>query len=428
MGEEQPDLGLIDGLFRHQYGRLVAGLTRVFGPARIDLVEDVVQEALLRACRSWPFRGVPEHPERWLLRVARNIAVDLIRRDRLNARAEDELRGWAEHGGAMPQPELPAGGELVDDSLRMIFTCCHPLLSPEASVALTLKTLCGFGVSEIARGLLLKEATVAQRLSRAKAKLQADGVEFAMPAPNHLPARLDAVMAVLYLVFNEGYSAHRGDDLVRHELVAEAIRLTRLLLEVEQTRLPKTHALMALLLLQASRIPARLDEGGELLTLAAQDRARWDRAAIGEGFAHLQAAAQGDELTSYHVEAAIASCHAAAPSHQATDWPAILRHYDLLVTLRDAPVQWLNRAVAVAKVRGVDEGLRELDALAGRAELRGYHLLPATRGMLLWQGGAHAAAAQCFHEALGLAGTEPERQLLRRRAEACARGEAAELL
>ena len=195
MGEEQPDLGLIDGLFRHQYGRLVAGLTRVFGPARIDLVEDVVQEALLRACRSWPFRGVPEHPERWLLRVARNIAVDLIRRDRLNARAEDELRGWAEHGGAMPQPELPAGGELVDDSLRMIFTCCHPLLSPEASVALTLKTLCGFGVSEIARGLLLKEATVAQRLSRAKAKLQADGVEFAMPAPNHLPARLDAVMA-----------------------------------------------------------------------------------------------------------------------------------------------------------------------------------------------------------------------------------------
>ena len=333
---------LIEHVFRRHYGRMVAGLTRVFGPAQLDLVEDVVQEALLRAVKLWPFQGVPDDPAAWLVRVARNLALDATRRRATARREEEQLRHWAESAAHAAARPAPAPDEVRDDQLRMIFTCCHPALSPESRVALTLKTLCGFGVGEIASALLSKEATIAQRLTRAKAQLQRAAIDFAVPRSEELGARLDGVLEVVYLVFNEGYRAHRGEDLVRTELIGEAIRLAQLLLGMPQTAQPAVHALLALMLLHSARLPARTDAGGDLLTLALQDRRRWDRALLNRGFAHFARSIGGPELTPLHVEAAIASAHASAASYAATDWPTILRYYDQLLALQDSGLVRLN--------------------------------------------------------------------------------------
>ncbi len=413
---------LVDHLFRHQYGRMVAGLTRVFGSDYLDLVEDVVQEALLRALRAWPFEGIPREPEAWLVQVARNLALDALRHKKMTERKQAQLDSWADAAGrAHIGEELPA--EVADDTLSMMFMCCHPSLAASARVALTLKTLCGFGVDEIARALLAKEATVAQGLTRAKARLQREVVAFSVPPAHELPARLDSVLDVLYLLFNAGYSAAKGENMVREDLVREAMRLVALLLSMPSTAMPKVHALASLLHFQAARLPARIDAVGEPLTLPQQDRARWDRTAIAAGFAHFERSLDGAELTSYHVEAAIASCHAAAPSYADTDWCAILRRFDQLVQIADSPVVRLNRAVAVAKVHGVAPALVELDALDDR--LTGYYLLPATRAQLLWASGELPAAAKAFAAALRCACSVPERAFLQRRLLACERGETA---
>jgi RNA polymerase sigma-70 factor (ECF subfamily) len=415
---------LIEHVFRRHYGRMVAGLTRVFGPGQLDLVEDVVQEALLRAVKLWPFQGVPDDPAAWLVRVARHLALDATRRRATARREEERLRHWAEHAAEAAARPAPAPDEVRDDQLRMIFTCCHPALSPESRVALTLKTLCGFGVGEIASALLSKETTIAQRLTRAKAQLQR-GVDFAVPRNEELGARLDGVLEVLYLLFNEGYRAHRGEDLVRPDLIGEAIRLAQLLLEMQQTAQPAVHALLALMLLHAARLPARVGAGGELLTLALQDRSRWDRALLRRGFAHFARSIGGPELTPLHVQAAIASAHASAPTYAATDWPTILRYYDQLLALQDSGLVRLNRAVAVAKVHGPRAALAEVEGLAADPALRDYMLLPATRAQLLWAAGEHTAAAASLRDALQRECSAPERALLLRRLLACDAGEAA---
>lgn len=412
--------GLVEHLFRHRYGEMVAGLVRVLGPERLDLVEDVVQEALLRALRNWPVEGVPDRPEAWVFRVARNLAVDALRRRRIAARAEDELGRWAATAGGTA--EAPDG--VADDTLRMIFACSHPALPPDARVPLVLKTVCGFDVPAIAAALLAKEATVAQRLSRAKERLRLGRVAFEVPAEAELPVRLHGVLEVLYLVFNEGWRAHRGEDLVRADLVQEAVRLCGLLLEQPATARPEVHALLALMLLLGARLPARTDDLGELLTLAQQDRSRWDRRWLLAGLHHFRSSLQGDELTAYHVEAAIASRHAAAPSYAATDWPAILHDYDRLLELHDSPVVRLNRAVAVAKVQGPDAGIEALAAIDGHGALRDYFLLPATRAWFEWTADRREAAAASLEQALSLPCSEPERRLLQRRLLACRRGEA----
>ncbi len=414
---------LIDHLFRHHYGRMVAGLTRVFGPERLDLVEDVVQEALLRAMRVWPYQGVPDQPDAWLTRVARNLALDAVRHRAMARRVEEQLRAWAPGDGAALDDSAP--DEVADDALRMIFTCCHPALTPDSRVALTLKTLCGFGVSEIASALLSKEATVAQRLSRAKATLQRERVDFEVPGPAELGNRLDSVLEVVYLMFNEGYRVHRGEDLVRPDLIHEAIRLAGLLLEMPETTRPKVHALIALMLFLGARLPARTDAFGEPLTLALQDRSLWDRQWLGLGFYHFEKSIGGRELSAYHAEAAIASCHAAAPTYEETDWPTILARYDVLLQAQSSPIVRLNRAVAVAKVHGLEAGLAETDELAHHPSLQNYFLLPATRAQLLWAGGDHGAAAAALETALGMSCSEPERQFLERRLEACRAGEPA---
>jgi RNA polymerase sigma-70 factor (ECF subfamily) len=410
---------LIEHLFREQYGRMVAGLTRVFGPQQLDLVEDIVAEAMLRALKTWPFEGTPDDPRAWLVRVARNLGLDALRRRATAARKLDELRRW--------EAAAPAAGEqeIADDTLRMMFTCCHPALAAHEQVALTLKTLCGFGVSEIAAALLAKEATIAQRLSRAKARLQRERVAFDVPAGEELGERLTAVLDVLYLLFNEGYRAHRGDEVVRGELVHEAIRLGAELLKLPATAQPRVHALLALMYLLGARLPARLGGGGEILTLAEQDRSLWDRRWLAAGAEHFRRAMQGAAVTALHTEAAIAACHAAAPRYADTDWSAILARYDELLALAPSPIVRLNRAVALAKVRGVAAGLAEVEALGDEPALRAYALLPATRALLEWHVGRRAAAAASFAAALALGCTQPERALLERRLRECEAGAAA---
>ncbi|MDP9374168.1 MAG: sigma-70 family RNA polymerase sigma factor [Chloroflexota bacterium] len=414
--------GLVDGLFRRQAGQVVATLTRIFGPQHLDLVEDVVQDTLIKALRQWPYRGIPDNPGGWIMRVAKNGALDALRRERsLRDRGEAIARLLAERPGGDGPADDALDSELRDDQLRMMFTCCHPALSREARVALTLKTLGGFGVPEIARAFLASENAIAQRLVRAKRLLREGVIPPVVPDAGELPARLDSVLDVLYLLYNEGYGAHSGEELIRHELCAEAIRLTDLLARHPAGDRPKVHALLALMLLQASRLPARLDAGGDLLLLEDQDRARWDRRMIALGLQALARSATGDELTEYHLQAEIAARHAVAPSYTATDWPRILDAYDALVRLTPSPVVALNRAVAVAMVRGPRAGLAEVARVraAGGGTIDGYYLLHATAAELHRRAGDPGGGRDGFERALRLVATGPERRFLTRKLREC---------
>lgn len=412
---------LVDHLFRHRAGEMVAALTRIFGSDHLDLAEEVVQEALVSALQHWPYHGVPENPGGWLVTVARNRALDVLRRRASFRSKEPEIAAWAERARRVAAGDTTGHGpdEIRDDQLRLMFTCCHEAVAREARVALTLKTLGGFGIPEIARAFLCEEGTVAQRIVRAKRTIREAHVRFEMPPPEHLPRRLDSVLETLYLMFNEGFGASDGPDLVRADLVREAIRLAGLLLECPETAQPRVHALLALMLLQGARLAARVGDGGELILLEHQDRTRWDPRMIAAGYHHLQAAKGGPELTEYHLQAGIASCHAMAPTFEATNWAQILTYYDLLIAINPSPVVSLNRAVAVALVRGLDAGMQELDALEGHPLLRQYYLLPATRGELLLRLARPAEAAECFRRALAIARCEPERDFLEKKLAAC---------
>jgi RNA polymerase sigma-70 factor (ECF subfamily) len=313
----------------------------------------------------------------------------------------------------------PLDEEFADDQLAMMFACCHPVLPAEARVALTLKSVGGFGVAEIARAFLTSEATIAQRLVRAKRRLVEARATLAVPAPAELPKRLGSVLQVIYLLFNEGYTAHQGEDLVRQDLCAEAIRLGSLLLTRPETAPPKVHALLALMLLQASRLPARQDAEGNLCLLAEQDRSLWDQGLLGAGLHHLERATMGDELTEYHLQAGIAACHASAPSYETTDWRQVLALYDQLVMVAPSPVASLNRAIALAMVEGPETGLQALHALEANPALHSYYLLPATRADLLLRLGRKAEAATGYRDALAHSCTEPERRFLMKQLARC---------
>lgn len=397
-----------EDFFRRTAGRLVSALTRILGPNRLDVAEEVVQEALVKALEIWPYRGIPANPSGWLFTVARHRALDRVRRE---ATLRRKLEAWP--------PEGPGSGRRAgeDDELVMIFLCCHPVLPPAARLALTLKTVGGFSVDEIAAALLSRRATVAQQLVRAKRWIRRRNIRLEVPEPDALTTRLDSVLAALYLLFTEGYGAHQGEHLVRGALCGEAIRLGRMLAAAPPTDLPAVHALLALMLFQASRLPARVDGAGDLLLLTEQDRARWDRAAIREGFAHLERSAAGTVVTAYHVEAAIAACHAATVDGAPTDWPRVLALYDELLALAPSPVVALNRAVALAMVHGPRAGIRALRALRGERALARYHLLPAALGALWLRAGDPGRAARCYRQAVRWAGSEPERRFLARRLE-----------
>src|SRR5262245_32391864 len=348
---------LVEHLFRQQAGRLTARLTRVLGPAYLTLAEDAVQDAMVRALRSWPFDGIPDNAAGWLYTVAHHIAIDAVRRDRCFGDKTDAIVAEiAASGTTSDAGETDVDDQLRDDELRMIFMCCHPAIPRDASVALSLKTVGGFSVGEIARAFLADEAAIAQRIVRAKKQIRDRRLTLDLPIGNALGERLDAVLDVLYFMFNEGYAAHQGEELIRRDLCMEAIRLGRLIADTTFAT-PKAHALVALMALLAARFPARVDEAGDLVLLDDQNRALWDERLLALGFRHFDRSMNGDEVSAFHAQAAIAATQARALTPELMDWALILEFYDQLVAIDPSPVVALNRAVAVAKVRGAAEGL-----------------------------------------------------------------------
>jgi RNA polymerase sigma-70 factor (ECF subfamily) len=407
---------LVEHLFRHQAGQILATLTHVFGLENLDLAEEVVQEALLQALKQWPFQGIPDNPRAWLVRAARNKALDVLRRQASFRRKEDELeRRLKERQSRLGVADPPDARELEDEQLSMIFVCCDPALPADARVALTLKAVSGFSVAEIARAFLCEEATIAQRLVRAKRRIREAGIVLALPTQSEIPSRLESVLQVLYLLFNEGYGAHTGENLVREDVCGEAIRLAELLASRADTGLPQVHALLAIFYLQAARLGTRVDGEGNLLLLAEQERSEWDQAMLARGVEQLEQAARGDELSEYHLQAAIAAVHATSTSFVETDWPRLVHLYDQLWAMVPSPVVALNRAIAQSMVQGLESALASLDELSAEPAMKHYYLLPAVRADFLRRLGRSAEAAASYHEALAYSCTEPERRFLLRR-------------
>ena len=402
---------LLDHLFRRQAGRMVAHLTGVLGPAQIDLAEESVQDAMLRALGTWPYQGVPENPAAWLFRVAHNSAIDAIRRKRMLGDKTDAIVAELSRAGTAAHDEAGTEEQIRDDELRMIFMCCHPEISREASVALSLKTIGGFSVPEIARAFFAPEATTAQRIVRAKRQIRERRLRLELPSDTELAKRVDSVLEVLYLMFNEGYAAHYGEQLIRQELCAESLRLARLLASSSVSQ-PRVHALVALMAFQAARFHERVDKSGDLILLERQDRSRWDQGLIALGFHHFDKAIDGDEVSEYHVQAAIAATHARAADPESTNWPLILNLYDDLAAINPSPVVLLNRVVAVSKVEGAAAALRELEGLEDEPALLNYYLFLAVRGQLLLDLAKRMEAGACFRMALACRCSEPERRFL----------------
>jgi len=408
----------IETVIRLESARLIAGLARYTGD--IGLAEDLAQDAVVAALEKWPADGVPRNPGAWLMTVAKRRAIDLFRRNTELAKKYAEIGRVLAAEGESVQPDFDRAfaDDIDDDLLRLIFTACHPVLSIPARVALTLRLLGGLTTAEIARAYLVPEPTIAQRIVRAKKTLAQANVPFEVPAAGDRPARLSSVLEVIYLIFNEGYSATAGDDWMRPALCAEAVRLARVLAGLAPAE-PEVHGLAALLEIQASRIPARTDSAGAPVLLLDQDRARWDRLLISRGLAELQKALdQGGERGPYVLQASIAACHARAFRPEETDWPRIVALYDVLADVMPSPIVELNRAVAYSMAFGPQAGLDLVDQFAAEPALRGYHLLPSVRGDLLSKLGRIDEARAEFERAAELTSNERERQLSAERARA----------
>lgn len=397
---------LVDHLFRHEAGKLVAVLTKVFGAQNLDLAEDVVQDSLLEAISQWQFKGIPDDPPAWLFKVARNKALNILTRNTYKRKYTSALSHSPASAFAdeLDLEHLFSDQEIRDDQLRMIFTCCHPSISPDSQIALALKTLCGFSIPEIARAFLTSEENISRRLKRARQSIRDAGVPFEIPRGKDLDDRLNTVLETIYLLFNEGYSASRGDDLIRYELCGEAIRLAQIVAVNETIRHKETvHALLALMFLNASRFKARQDGEGHLLTMAEQDRSLWDAEMRGIGLIHLAKASKNDSISVYYILAAISAHYCVAPDYASTDWKSILSLYDDLILIDNSPVIWLNRAVAIAKVRGTREALAELQRIKDDPALHNYYLFYSTRAEFYLQQGDYDNASASFEKAIRLA-------------------------
>jgi RNA polymerase sigma-70 factor, ECF subfamily len=399
---------IIETLYRSESGRVLATLVRLLGD--LDLAEESMHEAFAAALESWPQAGIPDKPRPWLISTARFKAIDAMRR---RARFDGAQRDLAFYMEARISEAPEENEEIDDDRLRLIFTCCHPALPPEGQVALTLREICGLTTEEIARAFLVTPATLAQRIVRAKAKIRETPIPYEVPTPQELPERLDAVLQVIYLVFNEGYSAAAGAEVTRAELTGEAIRLGRLLTGLQPE--PEVIGLLALMLLQESRRAARTSPAGELILLENQDRSLWNREQIAEGVALVEKALKSRRFGSYALQAAIAAVHAEAKSAAATDWRQIVALYNQLVRIQPSPVVHLNRAVAIAMRDGPEAGLRHIDAVLEHGELANYYLAHSARADMYRRLGRTAEARSSYEKALALTQQEPERQFLQER-------------
>jgi RNA polymerase sigma-70 factor (ECF subfamily) len=411
----------MDHLFRRESGRLVAALTRVFGVHNLSLAEDVVQDALCRALEVWKFRGLPDNPSAWLMTTAKNRAVDILRHERRTRSFGPELEHLLDSEWSFtPTIEEAFGPHAIrDDELRMMFSCVDPRLTEEAQVALILHILCGFSVSEVAHAFLSGEAAIEKRISRAKKLLSGSRRLFDISGAEEFCSRLSAVQRALYLLFNEGYHGSRAVQVVRVELCREAMRLATMLSEHSLASTPSTQALLALMCLHAARLPSRVTDSGGLSLLPDQDRAQWDTALITQGQRLLEQSARGEQISEYHVEAAIAWCHATARSAQDTNWPQIVGLYDMLMNIRPSPVVALNRAIALAQTEGPERGLEALRSIPGSERLDSYPFYPLALGEFELQRGDRAAARVHFSAALPLARNRAEQCFIEQRLGAC---------
>ena len=409
---------LADHLFRHEYGKLVSTLTGIFGAEHLQLAEDVVQDSLVEAISHWSYEGVPDNPAAWLFRVAKNKAINIVKREKYEKQYVSDMASASQH--AWTEPHVMSEQQILDDQLRMIFTCCHPSISADSQIALALKTLCGFSISEIARAFLTTEEALNKRLVRARQKIREARIPFEVPRRTELDARVKVVLETIYLLFNEGYSASEGNDVIRHDLCEEAIRLAEIM-ERHPAIDDKSdvYALLALMQLNASRFNARQDKEGNLLTLAEQDRSLWNKELIANGLWNLKRSIDGTHVSAYHVLATISAHHSTAPDIETTDWNSIVLLYDSLLQLDNSPLVLLNRAIAKSKVAGAGPALAELDSLHDNVVLKDYHLYYSTKAELSIQLGQYSDALESLEKAVRLATLDAEKKLIRKRIEFC---------
>lgn len=415
---------LLDHLFRHESGKLVSVLTRIFGAENLDLAEDVVQDSIIEAFKQWTFTGIPENPAGWLYTVSKNKAVNILNREKHKRKYADEFARYSETDTATEQTldHYFSEQHIADDQLRMIFICCHPSIPPDSQVALTLKTLCGFSIREIAKAFMTNEETINKKLVRARQKLRQNKITFEVPESNNLEKRLDTVLKTIYLLFNEGYSASSGKDLIRVELCEEAIRLANMICEHDaiQDR-SEVYALLSLMQLNTSRFSARQNDEGHILTMAEQDRSVWNKELIQAGLNNLERTIHNNNSVSvYHILAAISACHCTALSFETTDWKSILSFYDSLLQFDNSPVVLLNRAVALSKVYGAEKGIRELELIKVTPSIRSYHLFYSTQAQFYIELNNFSKAADCLEKAIQLSTLPSEKILLKERLKTCA--------
>ena len=409
---------LVDHLFRHESGKMIAALSKLLGLQNLETAQDIVQDSLLQAMNTWSFKGIPDNPSAWLYRVAKNKAIDFLRRDKKFKELSPQYSYLlqSEYTLASTVNNFFLETEIQDSQLRMMFACCHPSIPEDSQIALTLKTLCGLSVNEIAKAFLTTDETIAKRIYRAKEKIKAERIELNVPVDEEMVLRLDIVLKSLYLLFNEGYKSSHPDHLIREDLCAEAMRLCFLLTENKITSYPRVKALLSLMCFQASRLTTRLDDQGNIILLKHQDRSKWNRALIQKGFDYIDAAAEPFEISAYNLEAAIASLHAAAPSFQQTDWKSIYHLYEMLYQLQPNPVVAMNKAIASAYAISRENALNELQKIQG---LERHHLYYATVGEIYFDLENKVEAKKFYQKALELTSSTYEQQLLMNKISNC---------
>lgn len=414
MGYGESSRQLVDHLFRHEAGKMIAVLTRIFGIHNLKLVEDTVQETFLKALQVWKYQSIPDNPAGWLMQVARNRTIDLIRRQQKMSDISEELRHRIQSDTEQVIGEFFLDTEIADSQLRMIFTCCHPALNPEDQIALTLKTVSGFGVSEIAKALVSNEATIQKRLYRAKEYIRDHAIRFEIPAGELLKERLETVYTVLYLLFNEGYNSSKADELIRHDLCAEAMRLCKLLTEHQVGNTPSGFALLSLMCFQASRFDSRIGDDNTIILLEHQDRKGWNQDLIHRGYYYLNLSASGNQLSVYHIESAIAAEHCLSPDFASTNWEAMLKLYNYLLEHKPIPIVQLNRAILLAQLGRLETAIDTILGIPGIDQLLKHHYIyNAVLGDLYGKAGNITEARRLLGNAYELTLSLAEKKLLK---------------